>query len=457
MLLTPALSPRAGRGSGRRGTVKGTPVALLLLVSFGLAGCSWFGEKKQPLPGERISVLSLDRQLEPDPALAKISITLPPPVVNRDWPEAGGYPNHAMQHLSLPDRITQAWKTSIGEGASRYTRVLSQPAVAKGRIYAMDGGVQVSALDAATGNRIWQVDLKPENERGNSFGGGVAFWNDRLYVSTGYAQILALDPENGRIIWKTAVGAPVRSGPTVSDGRVFVVTVDNELVVLATEDGRRLWNHNAIPETASLLGSASPAVEGEVVVAAYSSGEIYALTVENGRPLWSDNFSGTRSVNAVSSLADIRGRPVLDRGRVFAASHSGRMAAIDVRTGDRAWEQDFGSTHSPWVAGDYVYVLSNDNELICLTRNEGKVRWVRQLPNYQNEKKKKDPMSWAGPVLGSDRLIVLSSAGDAISVSPYTGEPLGREEMSAGGYLAPVIADNSLYVLTDDATLSAYR
>jgi outer membrane protein assembly factor BamB len=432
-------------------------IASLVLVSLGLTGCSWFGDKKQPLPGERISVLSLDRQLEPDPELAEIPITLPPPVVNPDWPEVGGYPNHAMQHLSLPDTLTRAWNTSIGEGASRYTRILSQPVVAKGRVYAMDGGVQVSALDAATGNRLWQVDLKPEDERGNSFGGGAAYWNDRLYVSTGYAQVLALDPEDGKVIWKSAVGAPVRSGPTVSDGRVFVVTVDNELAVLAADDGRRLWNHNAIPETASLLGSASPAVEGEVVVAAYSSGELYALAVENGRPLWSDNFSGTRSVDAVSSLADIRGRPVLDRGRVFAASHAGRMAAIDLRTGDRAWEQEFGSTHSPWVAGDYVYVLSNDNDLVCLTRNDGKIRWVRALPSYQNEKKKKDPMTWAGPVLGSDRLIVLSSAGDAISVSPYTGEPLGRVEMSAGGYATPVIADNSLYVLTDDANLSAYR
>jgi outer membrane protein assembly factor BamB len=437
--------------------MRATSAALLLLVSAMLASCDWLGEKKQPLPGERISVLSLDRQLEPDPELSKIPITLPPPVVNTDWPEAGGYPNHAMQHLSLPDRLSEAWRTGIGEGASRYTRVLAQPVVAKGRVYAMDGGVQVSALDAATGSRLWQVDLKPEDERGNSFGGGIAFWNDRLYVSTGYAQVLALDPADSRVIWKSAVSSPIRSGPTVADGRVFVVTVDNELIVLSADDGRRLWTHSAIPETASLLGSASPAVEGEVVVAAYSSGEIYALTVENGRPLWSDNFSNTRSVNAVSSLADIRGRPVLDRGRVFAASHSGRIAAIDLRSGDRAWEQEFGSVHSPWVAGDYLYVLSNDNELVCLTRNSGKIRWVRQLPSYQNEKKRKDPITWAGPVLGSDRLIVLSSAGDAISISPYTGEPLGRQAMSAGGYMSPVIADNALYVLTDDAKLSAYR
>lgn len=432
-------------------------VALLLLVAIALSGCSWFGSRKQPLPGERISILSLDRQLKPDPDVAKVPITLPKPVVNPDWPQPGGSPNHSMQHLALPNTLTQIWKTSVGEGSSRYTQVLAQPIVVKGRVYAMDGGSQVGAYDAATGNPIWQVDVKPSNDLGNSFGGGIAFWKDRLYVSTGYGQVLALDPATGKVIWKAPAGAPVRSGPTVADGRVFVVTVENELVALATDDGRRLWSHNGIPETAGLVGSSSPAVEGEVVVVGYSSGELFALTVENGRVLWSDNLAGGSAVDAVSALADIRGRPVIDNGKVFAASHSGRMVAIDLRTGERNWEQDIGSSRGPWVAGDYVYILSTDNELVCLTRNDGKVRWVQRLPSYQNEKDKEDPIEWVGPILGGNRLILLSSDGWALSVSPYTGEPHGREEMPAGAFVDPVIANNTLYVLTDTAVLSAYR
>ena len=199
------------------------------------------------------------------------------------------------------------------------------------------------------------------------------------------------------------------------------MTVENELVALATDDGRRLWSQNGIPETAGLLGSSSPAVEGEVVVVGYSSGELYALTVENGRTLWSDNLAATRNSDAVSALADIRGRPVIDRGRVFAVSHSGRMVSIDLRTGERKWEQDIGSVHGPWVAGDYVYILSNNNELLCLTRNEGKVRWVRQLPSYEDEKAKEDPIEWAGPVLGSDRLILLSSTAGRFRSRPIPG------------------------------------
>jgi outer membrane protein assembly factor BamB len=428
-----------------------------LLASLPVAGCGIFDDKKQSLPGERISVLGLDRKIEPDPKLASTPITLPPATVNPEWPEPGGNANHAMSNLALPNQVKRVWDTGVGDGSARYTRVMSQPVVAQGRVFAMDGGVQVSALDAASGKRFWAVDLKPKEQRGNAFGGGPCFWNNRLYISTGYAEVVALDPNTGEIAWRQSVGTPVHAAPTVTDNRIFVVTVENELVALSTENGKRLWSHNGIPETAGLLGSASPAVEGEIVVVAYNSGELWALRVENGRAVWNENLASSRSMDAVSNMADIHGRPVIDRGRVFAVSHSGRMMAIELRNGAHIWEQDLASSHEPWCAGDFIFVLANDNTVVCLTRSDGKVRWSQPLPHYENEAKKKDPIRWAGPVLGGGQLIVLSTSGVAMWLSPLTGETIYQTELSDKGYLGPIVADNTLYLLTDDARLSAYR
>lgn len=429
-----------------------------LLLALGTAGCDLFaGDKKEPLPGERLPVLGIGSELSVDPKLAATPVVLPPPQANPDWPEPGGNAAHAMGHPALPGQLRQAWQTGIGDGSSDNTRVLAQPVLGGGRLFAMDGGVQVSALDPRNGGRFWQVDLRPKGELGNAFGGGPCFWNGRLYVATGFAEVLALDPASGKVIWRKNVSAPVHAAPTVADGRVFTITVENRLDVLATDDGHTLWSHSGIPETAGLVGGASPAVEGEVVVAPYSSGELFALSVGNGRAVWSDNLAASRSVNAIAGLADIRGRPVIDRGRVFAVSHSGRMAAIDLRTGDRVWEEEIASSGSPWVVGDYVFVLANDNELACLTRSEGKVRWLYRLPRYEDEKERSGPIFWAGPVLGGNRLIALSSNGRAISVSPETGRPIGQQSIAAAGYVGPIIANDTLYVLTDDANLTAYR
>jgi len=440
--------------------------SLALLSLLVLAGCdlinsasdSLFGdESKTPLPGKRVSILNLERQLEPDPAAQGTDVRLPKPAVNPDWPEAGGYPGHAMQHLALGDSVQRVWRASVGEGSSRVGQIMAPPVIEDNRIIAMDAECVVSAQDATTGSRLWRFDPQPEKADYSTFGGGVAALGNRVYVATGYAEVLALDAATGKVVWRKSVPSPLHSPPTVADGRVFVVTVENQLEVLAADDGRLLWTHEGLPETAGLLGGASPAVDGDIVVVAYSSGEIFALRSENGRPLWTDNLATSRNLDPLTSLADIRGRPIIDRGMVFAISHSGRMVAIDLRTGDRIWEQDIGGSYSPWIAGDFLYVLTNDSAIICLTRKEGRIKWVLDLPRYEDQKKKKGQLDWSGPVLASDRLIVLGSDGSALAVSPYTGKPLGRIEFPDGSYVAPVLANKTLYVLTQDADLIAYR
>ena len=133
-------------------------------------------------------------------------------------------------------------------------------------------------------------------------------------------------------------------------------------------------------------------------------------------------------------------------------------AAVEFfRIGARLWEKDIGGTQMPWVAGDYVFVVTNDAELVALTRKEGYIRWIARLPRFEDEEDREDPIFWSGPVLAGDRLIVAGSHGEAMSVSPYTGEVLGRFELPDGVSISPVVADNTLYILTDAAELLALR
>jgi len=443
----------------REGRSRGIALVLVIGLVPVLAACdSWFGEAAAPpLPGDRISVLSLERRLEPDPALSDLPVRLPRPFDNPDWPQAGGYPNHVMYHLSLSESPSLAWSVDLGAAGGDDSRILAQPVVAGGTVYAMDVGRQVTAVDAGSGSVAWRADIRPKEESDGGFGGGLAFADGRLYVATGYAELLALDAADGKIVWRAALTGPARTAPTVSGGRVFAVTIDNQLEVLAADDGRKLWNHTAIAESAGIMGGASPAVEGEVVIAGFTSGELFALRVENGRVVWQDSLAAVRRIDAVSDLADIRGRPMIDRGTVYAISHSGRMAAVDLRTGGRLWEQDLGSLESPWSAGDFLYVLTTEAEVVCVSRQDGRIRWVRALPKYRDEEDRKGPIVWTGPVVAGDRVIVVGSNREAYAISPYTGELLGRIQLPAGAYGAPVVAGGTMYMVTDGAELLAFR
>ncbi|MBI3516981.1 MAG: PQQ-binding-like beta-propeller repeat protein, partial [Proteobacteria bacterium] len=317
-------------------------------------------------------------------------------------------------------------------------------------------GGDVSAFSLQDGKRLWTTDITPEDEGDAVVSGSISVYGTRVYVASGYAEVVALDGENGKVLWRVGLTAPVRAAPTLSGDRVFVTTVDNQLIALAAEDGRKLWDHTGISETAGLLGGASAAVDSGTVIAAYSSGELFALRAESGRVSWADNLAAVRRADAVSAIAMVA-RPVIDRGLVLAVSHSGRFAAVELRSGGRVWDREVASANMPWVAGDYVYILTTSGDVLCMTRRDGRVRWVQTLPRYESPEKERDPISWSGPVLGGDRLILVGSSGDAIALSPYTGKALGRLKLDGKTLISPVIADGTLLVLTDDGELAAYR
>lgn len=434
-------------------------LAMVLLASLTLGACSdWLGEKAKPaLPGKRISVLSREQNLAPELSGDQARIMLPPPEPNDDWPQAGGYSNHAMHHMQVGDRLQRAWRSSVGDGSTKRAKLMAQPVVANGRVYTLDSGSDVRAFDQKTGAKVWSTDITPSGEDDTFSGGGVAFDDGRLFVSTGFAQVVALDAGTGKVVWRQSLSGPMRGAPTVRGGRVFVITVDNQTHALAAEDGAVLWSHQGIAETASLLGGNSPAVDGDVVVVPYSSGELFALRVENGAVLWQEQLSTVRRTEGVSTLTAIRGRPVIDRGRVYAMGHADLLVAIDLRSGRRLWEREIGGVQSPWVGGDFLFVVSNNNEVVALDAKTGRIAWVTQLQVWDDPEDHTGRLLWAGPVLASDRLILASTQGQLVSLSPYTGDVLGKLDISDGVSIAPSVAGGTVFFLTDDGDLTAFR
>lgn len=449
-------------GADRRRPRVGLVIGIVLVAAFALTGCEsplnpFRTKEKPPLPGARIPVLEADTALKPDPRLKDLEVALPRPRTNPEWPQAGGYPNHAMYHLALAANPHRAWSISIGAGSSKSRRLIVQPIIGGGRIFTMDARSRVAAFDAASGSRQWSKSVLPRKDDEGDLGGGLAYDDGKIYVATGAAEVLALEAASGKQIWRVHVSAPMRAAPTIGGGKVFVVTVQNELIALDIKDGKEVWRHTGIPEVAGFLGQASPAYSRGVLIVPHTSGEVYALRADNGRRLWSDQIAAVRRVTSVAKLTQIRGHPVIDGGRVYVVSHSGRLAAIELRTGNRAWDVDVGALQTPWVAGDYLYILTNDGKLACIRRDSGRIKWSTALLPYVDKKKQKDPIFWVGPVLAGDRLIVSGSHGEAFSISPYTGQVLGRLRMPDGVMIPPLIAQNTLYILDDDGDLAAYR
>jgi len=433
---------------------------LLAFAALSAGGCSIFkkGAPKTPVVGERVSVLTTEQDVVVDPDTAAIPMSLPEPIANTEWAQAGGNASKSMGHLAIGQSLGQAWEVSIGAGTSVKARLAASPVVADGRVFTIDTQSTVRAFDAQSGSQAWATQFGTEKGNGQSlFGGGVAFDSGRVYTTNGLGYVAALDARNGGIIWQVHPGGPLRGSPTVSGDTVYVMSQDNQIYSLKTSDGSTNWSAAAALEIAGVFGSASPAVGQGTVVAGFSSGELNAYRYENARLVWQDQLSRTTIQTSVASISDIDANPVIDRGQVISLGQGGRMVALELITGQRQWELNLAGISTPWVVGDWAFVVTDDARLIAVARGSGKIRWITQLPGFRNQKKKAGPIFYRGPVLAGGRLIVVSSQGALINVDPNNGAVQSQTTIGAPVSLSPVVANQTLYILDGNARLHAFR
>jgi outer membrane protein assembly factor BamB len=437
----------------------GRAVTVAAIIAL-LAGCGVIGGKKggpkTPVIGNRVSILSNEQGIEVDPALADVQVTLPDPYTNDQWSQPGGDPSKAMGHLALGASPGNAWSLSI-DGSTPQARLASSPVIADGKLYVIDASAHVIAVNAGTGAKLWQTGLPSEGNGRVLFGGGVSVLGDRVFASTGVGDVAAINAADGAIIWKKRPGGPLRGAPTLANGHVYVMSQDNQIFTLNQSDGEVQWSDSGTLQATGVFGVAAPAAAQGTVVAGYSSGELSAYRYENGRTLWGDALSRTSISTAVASLTDIDADPVIDRGRVFAIGQGGRMASYELVSGQRLWEINIAGIATPWVVGEWVFVVTSDAKLLCVARATGKIRWISQLRRWQKEKKKDKAIRWTGPVLAGGRLIVVSTRGNLVYVDPTSGKVQSEKDMDKSMSLSPVVANNMLYLLADDGKLTALR
>lgn len=423
-----------------------------------LAACNNGAEIGSTVKGTRIAVLEKSKEITTDPELKDAHPQLSEVVQNAAWPQAGYDTVHVLPNADLMEHPREAWRADIGDGSSSDFKLLAAPVVSRGRIYTMDSRGVVNAFTTKDGENLWTRETAPADHDQDTMGGGIGVDGDTVYATTGFGEVVAMSTDTGKLLWRHSVMNPIHGPPTIADGRVYAVTLDNELSALDTRTGELLWAHHGISEPATLMGASCPAVAGDSVVVAYSSGEVYNLRTDNGRSSWNYGLTATRQSGAMPAIADIRGLPVIDRDHVFAVSHSGRMAAIDHRTGDRDWEADIGGVNTPVVSGDAVFVLSNDNQLVALARETGRVIWAHQLQDKENPTDKdSDPMFWAGPALANNRLLLTNSLGQLVIFAADSGAATQTIDIGDPSFIPPIVADRTVYVVTDNGELVALR
>ena len=430
---------------------------IILLLNL-LSGCS---EQDRILSGKRVDPDSLFGFTNRDKnAFAKDNrIQLPSMKANKQWAAISSAISKDNPNLMLDENPSEIWSVSVGKGDSKKKRLVIDPIFYEKKIFTLDVNSIASAFDV-DGKLLWRKNLTPPGEKtGEIFGGGMTIGQGQLFVTLGYGFVISIDPLTGNKNWSQRLSGSGNNTPIFDDGLVYLVSGDSTAWAIAADNGRVRWKIDAIGNDTNLMSNNSPAVSDKYVVFGFGNGEIYTSFKKGGYVLWSSSLSGKIEGSVLSAIDDIVASPVIIDRNVYVANGSAQVVSLKIESGERNWTASFGSNGNFWIAGGALFFISDSNKLVRLEMKTGKTVWVTELPSFSQRRlgRTKKPIQHYGPIIAGNQLILASGDGYIRFYEPKAGKQQNKFKIKSGATTNPIAVGKTLYLVTQDGKLRAFR
>ncbi len=338
--------------------------------------------------------------------------------------------------------VETLWTRDVG-GGSKDDQLELVPAVTSGRIFAADPRGRVKALNSADGTVLWETNVKARISGATGAGDGL------VLLGTTEGEVIALGQENGEARWRKGLSSEILSAPAASRGVVVVRTVDGKLFGLDSSNGQRVWTFDRGVPVLTLRGTASPVIEGDIVLNGFDNGRLAAVSLVDGRPLWDSRITVPSGRTEIERMVDLDAEPIVIGDAVYAVTFQGRVAALDLNSGRTIWRREMSSYAGIGADDGNLYVTDELSHVWALDRYTSASLW-RQT--------KLQARMVTAPVRHQDYVVVGDGEGYLHLLDHQDGQFVGRARIDKAGIaVPPVIRGDRIYVFGRGGSLSALQ
>jgi len=262
---------------------------------------------------------------------------------------------------------------------------------------------------------------------------------ETLFVAGGDGIVYSLNRFNGAVRWQADLNEELTTSPTLSEGRLFVMSSGQSVTALAAKTGKRLWKfHRDPPGGFTIRGDARPVVANNTVFAGFADGSVVALGPADGVAKWSRPVSGVGDYLDIDWIDAPENDP-----HIYVASAKAGILALDAANGDLVWTFALAGANHVLVDGPRV-IAGGRSSLIALGRSNGKPLWKLDLgkDHYPTQ-----------PVIISGLVLVAADRGPLLMVDEKTGEARGAFEPGSGFSMPVLAVQHAAYAISNGGAL----
>ncbi|MGQ4276531.1 outer membrane protein assembly factor BamB [Pseudidiomarina sp. E22-M8] len=350
-----------------------------------------------------------------------------------------------------------AWDASVGGGIGDYFSRLN-PVVVGDLVVAADREGLVVAYDRQSGKRVWRRDLQAEYaQQGEGWlggveslriSGGLSAYNGKLILGTENGDIFALNGTDGSVLWHQTVNAEVLADPAVDATQVVIAAGNGELFAFSAETGEQLWNLPTDVPALSLRGTAAPTLAAGGAIFGTATGKLSVVVTSNGQQAWETRLATPKGATELQRMVDIDSNPLVRGNYIYNVAYNGQLAAVEIRNGRIIWQREYSSFQNLALQGNTLFATDVGDRVYAINVDGGIEEWVN------NDLEGRE---LTAPVYFNGQVVVGDDFGYLHFLDAQTGEMAGRVDLGDPVYVAPVVADDQLYIQTRDGTLLAVR
>ena len=348
------------------------------------------------------------------------------------------------------------WERSVGDGVEDYFSRI-KPVSAYDKIFSASREGDVIALDATTGDRLWEVDLSDVNKERGFFdnrqsallSGGPVTGINKVFIGSENGDIFALDADSGELSWQGKMKGEIIVSPAIDAGILVVNSASGVMTAFNASSGEELWSIEQEVPPLSLRGISAPAIAAGGVVVGSASGEIGVYILEKGQPGWVAEIGESTGTTELERVIDVDSTPLIFGDKIYAISSLGNLAAIDLRSGRILWKRQYSSYRQLSISGNSLFLTNLKGHVFAIDRINGLERWSNLTLTNR---------SVTGPAVVGQYVVVGDFEGYLHWLDQDTGEVVARLHVDGSGiHTTPTVAQDVLYSQARDGDLQAIK
>lgn len=306
-------------------------------------------------------------------------------------------------------------------------------------VVAGNNGV-VQALQAADGAVLWRAEV------GQKLAAGVGSDGRFAAVVTRNNELVVLDA--GQVLWRKTLVTPINAAPLVAGERVFVLSVDRQVLAFDVLDGRKLWELRRPGDPLTLAQAGVIAAYKDTLVVGQGA-RLTGVDPLKGTVRWEANVANPRGTNEVERLADLVGPMQRQGDTLCARAFQSAVGCVNGERGTALWSRNVGGVNGIGADAQYVFGADGADRLSAWKISNGDTFWTAEQFTHRK---------LSVPLALGETVIVGDFQGQVHFVSRETGKTQARLATDGSPIVsAPVSLGKTVLVATRNGGLFAIR